>query len=331
MEIYRKENLPASDRVTVERAGRKTVYRLSNDTGTGCVTQYDLFEDVAVLFDDMHLYTFEEGSQNDCALIIEHCRQGRFEADLRDGHKFYLGPGDVCLHNMDYQDLKETTMPIRHYHGITVVIRSARDPAFRSLLEAAEADLGKLAVETRTCGGVRVFRADEKAAAIFEEMYRADPEKVPGLYRLKTAELLLALCGARAPADETVGCTLRSEVADLIKRVELYLWEHLADAVTIPQLARHFGICDTLLKQYFRILYGRPVHEYYTECRMQFAAWKLVRTEEKIGDIARQVGFRSGSKFSEAFARFSGKSPREYRKAAVLPDWDIISPLRTKN
>ncbi len=328
MEIYNEKYLREGDKISVEKKADCAVYRLSNAGGSGRITEYEIFEDVSVLFDDMHLESFGEGTRGAYALHIEHCKQGRFEAAFSDGRRFYLGAGDICVHNIDYGDIAESSMPYRHYHGITIMIKSAKDERFRELLAAIGVDFEKIAADTTAAGGLYIIRATERIEHIFDELYRVTPQNRTGYFKLKLLELLLFLSGTKHTATETQKHFLPKENADLLKKVELYLWENISLPLTIPRLSEIFGISPTSLKSGFRILYGCPIHAYLNICRMQTAAYKLVKTQEKIADIARQTGYKSESKFSKSFVRFSGKTPRDYRKDAILSDWSIISPVR---
>lgn len=94
--IYDKSCLKEGDRLETEYKEDCVIYRLSNDTGTGTVTEYPVFDGVSLLIDDMHMYAFGEGSSGSAMLVIEHCKEGRFEADFADGRQFYIGKGDIC-------------------------------------------------------------------------------------------------------------------------------------------------------------------------------------------------------------------------------------------
>lgn len=138
--IYDKSCLKEGDRLETEYKEDCVIYRLSNDTGTGTVTEYPVFDGVSLLIDDMHMYAFGEGSSGSAMLVIEHCKEGRFEADFADGRQFYIGKGDICVHNMDYGEILFSAMPIRHYHGVTVMIRHDRDEEVLAAAKAANCD-----------------------------------------------------------------------------------------------------------------------------------------------------------------------------------------------
>ena len=133
MELYLKEKLREGDRAEAEHFADRDEYLLFNDGGTGRITVFPVFGGVNLLFDDMHMYSFGEGASGVQGIMIEHCRAGRFECSFRDGRQFYLGEGDLCVHNIDYDEVLNSTMPLRHYHGITVGISPGKDPLFSFL------------------------------------------------------------------------------------------------------------------------------------------------------------------------------------------------------
>ena len=75
--IYDKSCLKEGDRLETEYKEDCVIYRLSNDTGTGTVTEYPVFDGVSLLIDDMHMYAFREGSWGSAMLVIEHCATRR--------------------------------------------------------------------------------------------------------------------------------------------------------------------------------------------------------------------------------------------------------------
>ena len=294
MDVYRQDRLRGGDRLRIDAEEERTVYRLENETGTGTVTEYALFGGVSLLFDDMRMRSFSEGAGEKCALVVEYCLEGRFEAGFCDGRQFYLGPGDICLHNMDYGELGDSSMPLRHYRGITAMVKTDGDALFAAFLSAFGIDFADIERRTREAGGVIVLRESERIRRVFGEMYRVSGENRKGYFRLKLLESLLFLNGISFAEDRSKGHTLPKETSDILKRAERYLWEHLSEPLTIGRLAE----------------------------------FSLVRTDEKISDIARQVGFKSEHKFSKAFAAFTGSLPRAYRRAAILPDWAESLPVR---
>ena len=69
-------------------------------------------------------------------------------------------------------------------------------------------------------------------------------------------------------------------------------------------------------KNIFRQTYGRPIHQYLLEKRVQHAAELLHRSPLSIVDIAAAVGYNSASQFGVAFKRRYQLTPSQYRRQA---------------
>ena len=96
------------------------------------------------------------------------------------------------------------------------------------------------------------------------------------------------------------------------------LWErvasHLADNWTLARLAREAGYSNEHLRRLCRRQLGRsPVHQ-VVYLRMRRAAELLATTEQTIESISHEVGYGNPFVFSNAFTRWIGWRPSEYRR-----------------
>ena len=105
-------------------------------------------------------------------------------------------------------------------------------------------------------------------------------------------------------------------LTDTVRQVQEYMVSHLSDPLTIDQLSARFRISPTALKVIFRQTYGRPIHQYLLEKRVQHAAELLHRSPLSIVDIAAAVGYNSASQFGVAFKRRYQLTPSQYRRQA---------------
>ena len=103
-------------------------------------------------------------------------------------------------------------------------------------------------------------------------------------------------------------------LTDTVRQVQEYMVSHLSDPLTIDQLSARFRISPTALKDIFRQTYGRPIHQYLLEKRVQHAAELLHRSPLSIVDIAAAVGYNSASQFGVAFKRRYQLTPSQYRR-----------------
>lgn len=96
------------------------------------------------------------------------------------------------------------------------------------------------------------------------------------------------------------------------------LWErveaHLADNWTLAQLAKEAGYSNEHLRRLCRKQLGRsPMHQ-VTYLRMRRAAELLAKSPRTIEAIAQEIGYHSPFVFSNAFQKWIGWRPSEYRR-----------------
>ena len=107
----------------------------------------------------------------------------------------------------------------------------------------------------------------------------------------------------------------RQTVAD----VQKVLRESLHNPPSIRAIARDVGINPNKLQELFKYYSGTTVMDYLRSYRMQ-RALTLLDGDMLLYEIAKEVGYRSVDRFSEAFTKTYGVSPGKYRKnfASVL-------------
>lgn len=78
------------------------------------------------------------------------------------------------------------------------------------------------------------------------------------------------------------------------------------------------GLLNLSTRQTQRLLqqnFGRTFSQKLTEARMAAASQYLLTTDLSVTEISERTGFSSIEHFSAAFRRFTGRSPRDYRKS----------------
>ncbi|MGI9473667.1 MAG: AraC family transcriptional regulator [Rubripirellula sp.] len=109
----------------------------------------------------------------------------------------------------------------------------------------------------------------------------------------------------RAATDIVVGPILK----EIVTRPE--------DPWSVPQMAKMASVSRSAFSERFRNLVGRPPLQYLTDLRMQKACRLLRESKTDVSDITSLVGYESPSSFSNAFRRWSGQSPVEYRRGGA--------------
>lgn len=102
----------------------------------------------------------------------------------------------------------------------------------------------------------------------------------------------------------------------LMERVCCFAREHLAEKITLKDVAGHCGVSVSTVTQLFQKNGTGTFHGYLTRLRMEQAA-DLIREGTALEEAGRRVGYTDHSSFYRAFRQTFGQSPREYRRAAV--------------
>jgi len=114
-----------------------------------------------------------------------------------------------------------------------------------------------------------------------------------------TAEQTGWLAGMRDPA---------------VGRVLSLLHDKPAAPWTLERLGTEAGLSRSVLHERFVHFIGQPPMQYLTGWRMQLASGLLRDTDDKVLNIALDVGYESEAAFSRAFKRVAGVSPGAWRR-----------------
>ena len=140
-----------------------------------------------------------------------------------------------------------------------------------------------------------------------EVYYRAADTELCRLLHLTTEQLMDIAC----PENENDEGISNIQT---IHSVHDFLIENLSKRITIDELSKKFHINPTTLKNTFKEEYKMSVAAHMKEHRMEKAAELLNKTPKSIGQIAKEVGYESQSKFTTAFKSIYNMYPLEYKK-----------------
>jgi AraC family transcriptional regulator len=106
-----------------------------------------------------------------------------------------------------------------------------------------------------------------------------------------------------------------------LTRTRDLLHDQFRERHTLTELASLAGVHPSHLAREFRVHYGVPVGEYVRRVRCEWAATRLVATNDSISEIAASAGYSDQSHFTRQCVRFLGVGPARYRRergAAVV-------------
>ena len=177
----------------ITHTNEETEYRYYDKSGDASLTVCHVFDGVDIIFNSVHMNVCDLAAETSGRLLeIHHCREGRLEHQHGD-ELVYMTPGDLAIsRRRESEDI--CRFPLRHYHGITIVINEDTAPkCFSCLLKDVNVQPTKVA--DKLCGdnGCFVIRSQEYIEHLFSELYSVPVKNRKAYYKVKILELLLVL------------------------------------------------------------------------------------------------------------------------------------------
>lgn len=121
-------------------------------------------------------------------------------------------------------------------------------------------------------------------------------------------ENLLLLCG-KANMDEDTKKNQENIAATIT-----YIRTHLADALSISDLADRAYLSPSGFRRAFVAYTGKSPSDFIQNARMELAEQLLRDTDMRVSAVASSVGYNDALYFSRIFSKHFGESPMQYRK-----------------
>lgn len=112
--------------------------------------------------------------------------------------------------------------------------------------------------------------------------------------------------------DEVLTCAANRRPgarSDLIQRIVEYINSHYMEPLTIPELAKQYGLNSKQLAYLFKKHIGTSPNDYLIEYRLDRARELLSTTNYSVGEISNCVGYSDANYFSKLFKMRTGLSP----------------------
>ncbi len=108
----------------------------------------------------------------------------------------------------------------------------------------------------------------------------------------------------------------KSTQADLVPRLlqaRQFIEVHYLDAIKTVDVANHVALSEYHFARLFKSAFDMTVHQYVIRLRLDKARRRLEFSDDRITDIALDVGYNSLSAFINAFRKYCGVSPSVYK------------------
>ncbi|NEN82313.1 response regulator [Paenibacillus elgii] len=118
-------------------------------------------------------------------------------------------------------------------------------------------------------------------------------------------------------------CETESETkhsrAKLIADVRQFVERRLAEDVSLTAIAEHVYMHPVYISKIYKRETGENISDYVHRLRMEKAVHLLLRTPDKIYEIAADVGYQRAHSFINVFKKHTGLTPQEYRDKYAFP------------
>lgn len=102
-----------------------------------------------------------------------------------------------------------------------------------------------------------------------------------------------------------------------LKRVLDHIDAHIAEAISLNDMAAAAGLSRMHFAAQFRLATGSKPHDFVLLQRIEAAKRLLIYTPYDLVEIALTVGFQAQAHFSTVFKRFVGETPGRWRRARL--------------
>jgi len=93
-----------------------------------------------------------------------------------------------------------------------------------------------------------------------------------------------------------------------------FLISDLARCPSIEEVAKKATLNECILKKCFTHLFGKPIHKYFIEKKMEKAKSLLLDPQLPVYEICTLLGYNDKQNFYNAFKKYAGKTPGEWCK-----------------
>jgi AraC family transcriptional regulator, melibiose operon regulatory protein len=99
------------------------------------------------------------------------------------------------------------------------------------------------------------------------------------------------------------------------EQMACYIAQHYTEPLTAEKISEAAGLHPNYAMSLFKKTLGITLIDCVTQHRVSHSQRLLATTDEKIIEVALSSGFSSLSRFHDAFKKFCGCAPKEYRRA----------------
>ena len=157
----------------------------------------------------------------------------------------------------------------------------------------------------------------EKIGELFALGVQENQEQDIGWHNAIIGSTILIMSILRRIARDVPINLPQEEKTELVDRVLGYMESHMAEKISVSQIAGELHVSESTLSQTFRKKMGVSFYRCLTQRRL-VAAKALIESGIPMENVGHLVGFADYSAFYRAFRQEYGISPRQYRSRCLM-------------
>jgi len=196
----------------------------------------------------------------------------------------------------------ETMVPVKSEQGLIGFLKTGQVLLKEPTHEAFERALDRI-------DSVRLRMKPEE----IKRAYFATPVVPPCQYEAMVT-LLKSFAEQISRQVTTIDFEQGHEDPKIVSNAKRYLSQNFDSAVTLESLAKAISVSPAHLSRVFKQSTGIGYLEYLNRHRIEVSKSLLKQKDLRISEIAFQVGFQSLAPFNRTFKKYTGMTPKDYRR-----------------
>jgi len=252
-------------------------------------------------FDEESTATVPDHNSPFCALLNDS--QTGCQSCRRDCRSLYLSAGSSAQTISCFANLRETAIPVRA-GGQTVALLTTGQvfttnpsaKAFQSVADHLEKN------------GESADRVEQLKVAWLHS------RSLPIKQYEGTITLLAAFAIQFSEYCNRLLLEERHAEPDVVMKAKQFINANLEDKVSLEGVAHYVGVSTFYFCKVFKQSTGMTLTEFVNRRRIERAKQKLLNPQNRVTEVAFDVGYQSLSQFNRSFLRYVGVSPSRFRE-----------------
>lgn len=291
------------------------IYCISNETGTGEMRCYNLFDGVQISYNNLNMESSHQKIKlREGVLQIDHCLEGCYEFKLENNEHAFIGKGDLSIIDLGKALFEDSCIPMKKYIGLSLFIDIEKaQQSIDKYFPFDNINLSEIRDKLCKSGSSLIIHSRHEINHIINELYKVDERLRLPYSIIKTIELLLLL-NLLESCDSHKIPSFSEPIYEATQECYKALVENPFEKQSIPELSKKYAISESSLKRCFAYITGNSIGNFIKNNCLEASAELLInKPNMTIGDIAELAGYLNQSKFASAFKSYYKETPQQYR------------------